>query len=340
MSTPIRTYAIPGEDLIWSGRCPWTGGLCFGSEQGSLFIQDPNTKDGYDKCVVTREAVNGVTFSGDFMAVSSCGETSVWKKDRSHAALIEMGAFGVVSSTQGLFLAPIGVNGIVRIDPLPPQAVAKLFRPAGSPANVYKIIRLGADSGGEVFACACRRDGLGWFRFKDGMIQPMVQRVVAHDLVDVCALSSSGPPFAVACLTKEGVIILSRDLVSHTPLVGLAPLSSGQTGYSLLATHRHLITLTDEELYVFPDLVSHFLSDQDPKLNAVQMRTTASDASLMDDDTLLLVEDDFVGEYSISDLIEQSRPSSQDGRNGRIDILTQDASTDRWNDEDVRVQVA
>ena len=112
---------FPDFDISWAGLArPWREGFCFGSEDGRIKFTEFDSPEGPDPIVVaeSREAINGVAFSGAMMAVSTRGEVVFWHVSDSSTEGYESrtfaaGAHGVTVTPMGTFVAPLGIDGLL-----------------------------------------------------------------------------------------------------------------------------------------------------------------------------------------------------------------------------------
>jgi hypothetical protein len=147
---------------------PWTGGFCFGTESGELLICRNDGQDELDvlPIKVSEEAVNDVACWRDYVGVSTRSELTVARRSSPDDELIRLitirdGAHGILATPGGRFFAPMGVSGLLRVDPdrIGSNGVT-IDEPSQAVINFYKLIFLGNSPRGEVLACAARTSGL------------------------------------------------------------------------------------------------------------------------------------------------------------------------------------
>ncbi len=119
-----RSIRLQGDEITWAGECPWNGGFCFGTESGELLICDEH----YDRLdvhqhKVSEEAINGVAFRKGIVGVSTRSQVIVARRISPDDSISEVvkadrgGAHGIVATPGGRFFAPMGVAGLLVVDP-------------------------------------------------------------------------------------------------------------------------------------------------------------------------------------------------------------------------------
>ena len=343
MSRAIKgvKHGIVGQHISWAGECPWTKNLCFGCEDGKLIIppaefepQDENTA----KLHVAGDAINGIAFLGDAVGITSrSGVLIGYRKDAKGSCLdaykhtFKGGAHGIVGSRQNAFLAPIGIDGLLMVNLLAGRGISNwIVRNHEMRLNFYRLVRLGEGPGGEVFACASRRDGLLAASFADGTLAgPLIgHHFDGHDIVDVCPLYDRQFPLAAVCVSRNQGIFFVRNILENQAPVALGYDELKGTAYSLLSAQGHVFVLTDEEFIVLPNLANRFLRDEELASNVeiTTMPTDASEIFLRNGESVLLLEDSIVIEYEISELLKHM--ANTDAITSRAPYLPLDAGWD------------
>jgi hypothetical protein len=302
---------LAGEEISWVGECPWTGGFCFGTYSGRLVMPlDQSTALGFPYPIAD-EAINDVAFAGDLMGVSTRSEVIIFERDPASfdrgpafgrfARLGEPyggGAHGIVATAAGGFVAPLGAGGLLLIDAGegPDRRIKMRVGQIGQEAlNVCKLARLGVvRARGEVVACAARRGGLVAITLDRGEVKPpIVGRLLNEfDLVDVASLQSPQWPLAVATLSSDGAMLLSRNVLEdNLHVLRLNILSS--RAYSLLSAQGHLFVLTRDAMVVLPDLAARFLASESlgDQITGLAIPIQAADAFLAFDEVVFDCED-------------------------------------------------
>jgi hypothetical protein len=303
----LRSDETPFGDfeVSWAGESPWDGGLCFGSDDGRIRFTpaDGSLLDSeIHKVVDSHEAINGVAFSGDFIAASTRSEVVLFlpmpDEPGIGRAFYGGGAHGVIATHSGFFVAPMGVGGILLIDPQQgtPQTI-RTFGATGKILNYYRAASLGVSPhGGDVLAFAVRRGGLATtILSRPGDAGEMGLLAYPHiDVVDVCSLGSDELPLAAVALGKDRSICLSRDVLTDHQPQRLRFHGLEGDAYRVLATQGHVFVLTSGWLYAFIDLAKRFAEggegDALPTTIA-GMKFEAVDAFLAYDKILLVMPD-------------------------------------------------
>jgi hypothetical protein len=266
-----RSLRFPDHEITWAGECPWTGGFCFGTEDGELLICRNDAQDELDvlPIKVSEEAVNDVAFWRDYVGVSTRSELTVARRSSSNNDCIRLvtipgGAHGILATPGGRFFAPMGASGLLRVDPERIGSdLVTIDKPSQDDINFYKLIYLGDSSQDEVLACAARTSGLLEIRAdrdKPSDIKAKIAKDV--DFIDVCSVSSPRWPHAVVGLSLDRSLIFVRDLrAEETPqTLRLGELRG--TPYSILSADGRLFVLTSKELVAFPDLLNWYLQGE------------------------------------------------------------------------------
>ncbi len=159
-TSDIRTINL--ADATWASGLPWGPGYCIGFEDGrvQLMGMDGSKRTGPYGVSPSGEAVNGVAFAGDVMAVSTRSDVAFLKvsefgKGSAERAVYYGGAHGVVGTPGGNIVAPLGKEGILWMQPTQDTTQkVRLLKPAADIPYIYKAAGLGCPERGEVIACA------------------------------------------------------------------------------------------------------------------------------------------------------------------------------------------
>ncbi len=260
------TFRELGHEVSWVGDCPWTGGICLGTETGEiLFCRD----EGGSWLVVIEvsaavDAINGVAFSRDYMGVTTRSGVKLFQFHRASGSLVPHdgrhdGAHDIVSSNRGYFFAPMGGHGFLRIDPA--GATDRRFAletPAHGSLDFYKMISLKTEGPSDEIACAARTTGL--LLLRSDVVRPT--EIVGwsspgKDFVDLCSLPSTVGPRAVVGLTTDRTLVLVRDLRDDQERPQTITLDAlGGIAYSIVGTENHLFVLTSRHLIDLSDLLT------------------------------------------------------------------------------------
>jgi hypothetical protein len=274
-------------EISWAGENPQTGELCFGSDEGRFRMRGEEGPSG--PICPSGEAVNGIAFSGQAMAMSTrCDVALIQFGDDGdpHGAIYDGGAHDVIAASSGGFVAPLGVHGILTMKPTPgPKQLLAKWKPVGNRINFYKFVNCTGDGEVDLIVGACRDDGLAIIEFDSlgDRIKPRQTRFAqlpGLDLIDVCSLRSPEWPRAVACLGSDRTIYLSRDVLDERPAKSLRIGKVSGKAYSLLHDRGHLFLLTTDGFYIFPDLAAKFLSGN---LDSGEIRVLAHHSKSIDE---------------------------------------------------------
>jgi hypothetical protein len=327
----VRT--INEADASWASGLPGGSGYCIGLEDGRVLMRgmDGPERLGPYEISPSGEAVNGVAFAGDVMAVSTRSDVAFLKVSELGKGLIERavfygGAHGVIGTPGGSIVAPLGREGILWTDPVRDEIQkVRLLKLADVVPYAYKVVGLARPERGEVIACAGRRGGFVAIPLSGPALGGRIRRSRPDgaDFVDVAALDSPGFPFAMAALGLDCSIHFVSDISVDMRTLTLHCNFPGERAYRLLCAEGHVFMLTDKRLHAFAGLASRFLSGE-PISNPVirSMNLEAIDVSVGPDRSLLVVMPDSIYCIDIDPVIaregqgsaprEDSRPTSVD----------------------------
>ncbi len=330
---PASYFHFPGFDISWAGESrPWRDGFCFGSEDGRIKFSEFDSPEGPDPIVVAEsgEAINGVAFAGDLMAVSTRSEVVFWQvnatdEDLFHKVTYGRGAHGITATPSGNFVAPLGIRGLLFTGPrIGDRRNTMTIKPKGKITNIYKVASLASTPEGEVLTGAARRDGLVTLLIPQGDTNGFIRTLISTDLdvADVCGLDSEDHPLAAAAVGIDRSVHLIRNVLDDRRPPTLRFEGLRGTAYRILSAQGHIFLLTSDWLYVFTGLASRFLGGERPDGPTV-VRTLplqAVDAYLADR-RLLIVMPDHTISILIEDLVagcEEDQNSIQE--NGRFQV--------------------
>jgi hypothetical protein len=268
------------------------------------------------------EAVNGVAFSNDAMAVSTRAEVVFFRNrpgsdgQKSDRAVYSGGAHGVVSIPSGQFIAPLGPKGLLlmALEPGGFQPI-KTFGPKGKGFNFYKLAFSGTTDGRDVVLCALRRGGWATYT-RDGRSGSFsVSSRTDLDVVDVCPIRSDRFPFAAVALGIDRSLHFIENVTAPGRVTSLYLGDLRGTAYRVFSHGELIILLTSEALYHMTDLAGLCLGGGrvDKPMSVWGIDLHAVDASIARDRCLLVVRPDGgVTEVAIDDL------AGADGRTSSI----------------------
>jgi hypothetical protein len=310
------SHQFPGEEVSWAGRCPWTGELCFGTEDGHLFFLPaggdvpPDSLPGLE---VLADPINGVAFAGDLVGISSRAEVVIGRRRSDggldwHKPFVSGGAHGIAPMSSGGFIAPLGIDGLLFMSLEKGKLDVKVGKIEGESPNFYRLTPLGCGEDGEVFACAARNSRLLAITVKDGLVKTPItgHQFAGIDLVDVCSLKSPSAPLAAAALNLDGSLLLTKNILENQEPLALSFDDLDGTAYSVLSAQGHIFVLTSVELVVFPNLAADFLvgKPMDRELDVSVMPMRAIEAFLVDDEAVLTIEGDKAVSHKVADMVE------------------------------------
>jgi hypothetical protein len=256
-------------EISWAGENPLKGEFCFGSVDGR--VRTLNNPQPSDVASPSGEAVNGIAFSSRAMAVSTRADVGfivLDDKNHPHRAIYDGGAHGVIATSSGGFVAPLGRNGLLTMKPIrgPEQVLATSRVDVNNDRiNFYKLARCIGDGKTDLVVGASRSDGLAIIELNslEDRINPghtHFLRTPGLDVVDVCPLNSPDRPRTVVWLGIDRSIHLSLDILEDRPSKSIRIKELQGKAYSILQDRGHLFLLTTEAVYIFPDLATRFLS--------------------------------------------------------------------------------
>jgi hypothetical protein len=338
MPIPGKLLHFPGPQVTWAGEFPWTHDLCFGTEDGSICVKDTNGVEiSYSPIIDSGEAINGVAFSRNMVAISTRAELLVKRfssSDESQTILhYQIGAHGIVSTGRGGFLAPIGAMGFLQIELRPDGSLQnRQFHGNEEDLYFYRIARLGITAeGDEIFACAGRNDGVislevGTNGLPNRVIINQSHNTINNelaDIVDVCRLPSESHAFATASLGLDNSIHLSEDIRGGHRRLGLRFPEMQGTAYSVLSAQGHLFILTSEAFYFLPKLADQFLKGEpvEARITVHRIPLEALDCSIAYGEHLMLIIAKSVGLVEVSQLAAVSG-AEDDSRPRRERVAT------------------
>lgn len=323
VQTPFeaRHIGFSGPPVTWAGEYPGIGyGFCFGTEAGGLWLTglDRYIQKAPILVVPSGEAVNGVAFTRNLMAVSTRAEVVINKFAAPSGPVreefvYEGGAHGVIATDRGALLAPLGPTGLLHGVPDDHGRFnLREIRARGADLYFYKVAHLGrSDSGEEIFAGAGRTDGLMMIALKDDGLDGDITTKrglsatdgAESDLIDICGLGSPRYPFAFAGLGIDNTLHLGRDLRGGESISLRYPQMRG-TAYSIHEAQGHLFLLMSSGIYAMPRLAEQFLKggSLDGRSTVHRIAVEAVDAAIVYGEYLLVIQANRVSILRVSKL--------------------------------------
>lgn len=343
----FRTDSIKlsGFEVSYVGEGPSQDMLCFGSDEGQLVLESMkgHVRQGPFVGSESREAINGVAFIGQHIAVSTRNELTLFTVQpnaprQAKRVVVPAGAHGVTAAPSGQFVAPLGTPGVLFIAPSEGEEQRiRISRPKDREFYFYRVAALAPSEGPEVLVCATRGGGLtsilasghGERRMFTWMTFPGL------DAVDVCALGTGLREPAACVVAKDCSLVMSRNVLRDRRPATLRFDGVKGIAYRVFAARGHLFLLTSEGMYVFYTLVSRFLAGEPVEGVRTSVRefpAEAVDASIVFDRYLFLVMPDEVLRFDLNPL--SAAGGQPPSLNGARDIEPVYLSPE-WTSEDL-----
>lgn len=316
-----KLIRFPNFDISWAGESGLgPKGFCFGSTDGRILFTDQDFRPippVYD-AVQSGEAINGVAFAGDMMAITTRAELRLARIEDSEIAKCPQpsypgGAHGVIATPSGMIVAALGTNGHFVTGRARDGLHMVVIKAEGVGPYCYEVASLGTTADGELLISAARREGFTTLEISHDWKSASLRglRLPGADVISVCSLHSEQHPFAAAALGIDQSILLTRDVLASRP-VSLLPMPNALgKAYKILSARDHLIVLTSRSLLIYPGLVSFYLDNDGlgPSLAVYDIPLKAVDAYVVDD--LLLVElPDGIGRLRLDELADHGGTTS------------------------------
>jgi hypothetical protein len=315
-------HQIIGQEISWAGDCPWTGTPGFGTESGLFLVAPSASANGgvLPPVKVALDSVNGVAFNGEIAAFSSRESLFLARRNRpGHIDLdpirlpYEGGAHGVVSSSLGGFIAPVGPSGVLLLSSTKDEKVfdVRLAQRGDDPLYAYRLIMAGLiDDETEVIAFAAREQGVVAFGYAGGskVTASSGHLFTEQDIVSLCSLNHTKLPRGVAALSRDCKIILIRDVTKLTDVGALDYAEIEGTGYDLLSSQGHLFVLTSELFVTLAGVVDEFANGRLPSKRQTASFMRAQGVALYPagDRGMHLIDGKGVTEFPVSELVGSS----------------------------------
>jgi WD40 repeat protein len=326
-----ETIQFEDFEISWAGANPFGDGYCFGSDDGRFRIM---TAEGLatqpKKVTISDESVNSIAFAGPgrrFMAVSTRCEVVVndldprFSKDGPY--IYNGGAHGVIATSAGGFVAPLGVNGLLRVPEIGDTEARFLVNTIGDKRiNLYQLALLHGDGSRDFIAAAARKDGIHTFDLNSEIDNgrpgsSVFYKVPGLDIVSLCSLDSPDWPYSLAALGTDGSIHLFRDIQAREQPMSLRLEDMLGSPYTILHLKGHLFILTNKAFYSCPNLAEQFLDD---RIGHTRERVRKEEFGAVDvyavDDEILIEMADHLLIAKVDTLISGSGPLGDVSSNG------------------------
>ncbi len=311
-------------EVVWAGVNPLLAGFCFGFEDGRLVFVDESGQIVYgpEKGSQSGEAVNGVAGidrADKWLAVSSRAEVTFWglpqkPEDKTKVASFPHGAHGVIATPAGSFVAALGRTGFMIVKPpFGPRPPVTISAGLKGELNFYRLVSLRSDDRSELLVCAGRKGGIGIIPFEWGQNKNEVGtiRYPNMDVVDVCSLAPGS--LAVGAVSRDGEIVLVRDVLQDKLPVGIKFEQTEGTAYRVLCSQGDLFLLTSKGLHVLSKLAERFVRGESLDRIATSTLTIPMevvDANIVNDKWLLVLTPDEVRRFDLDVLRHQSNKTA------------------------------
>lgn len=323
-STPpglFTHFPFPSDFAVsWAGSGPSPADFCLGSEDGRILFTGESflALCSPGKGSISGEAINGVAFSGEYIAVTTRADFTIGKPqfDRTTNKVVNLpcGAHGVVSTPSGCFALAMGRKGIglIRADSMPGDAIG-ILASGKEEVCVHRVIAQRGRNEKDLLVCAAGRGGIGIteVRWGDKTVDMRVAGFKGVDVVDVCAVDSEPQTPAVAAVGRDGTLIVVRDAFHERTAACIKFKATKGTAYRLLSRGEDLFLLTSHALYVVKQLAARLASGPSDETLAADIMTfplEAVDANIAHDRWLLVLTADEILKGDL-DLIEHRTPA-------------------------------
>jgi hypothetical protein len=292
-------------DVSWAGRGRNSGEFCFGSEDGKVLFTDEHLNDAKvlkESPLQSVEAINGLAFLHDRIGLSTRCEVVFVSQPgvngNGFRSVFPAGAHGIIATASGYFVAPLGRSGLLIAKPSSGNdQPLTISRVSHKPINFYKVVHI-PYGGGEVLAIAARLDGVAAMPFSsDGTGLFSSFTYPGLDVVDVCSLGQNLAAPAIAAVSRDCTLILSKDALydPHPTTIKFDEFKG--TAYRVLYHDGNLLLLTSRAVYLLAGLGRRFLNGEPVGLTPTPTKAIileAVDANIGDQQTLLVVVPDGV----------------------------------------------
>ncbi len=261
--------SLSSHELSWAGEGFRSNVLSLGTENGTFFtIGDTDQNNVCEPILVINsgESINSIAFNRNRLAVSTRAEIAIHDLHQINESvhkftIIDRGSHEIVTMPLGNFIAPIGAEGLLYIEPRADGVVSWTVSSKEDRFYNYKASVLKDTRKGECIACALRRDGLSVVARNGDSWSGSRWTFSNIDIVDVCSIASHEFPFGIAAVGIDNSLHFVRDVFTdRRPQTFRFDELNGKA-YRLLSSHGHIFLLTSRCLYVFFDLARQFLDN-------------------------------------------------------------------------------
>jgi len=260
------------SEVTWAGANPFSDGLTFGFEDGSLLFTDEIAGPGKFRQQVSKagESINGFANLGvNNLAVSTRADVTFLDvgPDRPTAiSTFSGGAHGVVATRSGFFVSALGANGLLVVKPERGEnQLMRVTEGGNAGLYIYRALALDNSEGLEALVFATRRGGVGVSQFSGYEAVRNVHTITSSglDIVDVCEVQTG--TLAAAAISIDGILLLFHDVLNQTRPVTIQLGGLEGTVYRILSSAGHLFVLTSKAIYVWHGLIEGLLKGNSTK---------------------------------------------------------------------------
>lgn len=320
--TVVQAGEFPSDSATWAGPGRRRGEICVGFDDGRfrLFDLELRTSTSLSGIFGSGEAINGVVLFGESVAVTT--RASIEARDRSGRGEYfsgDRGAFGIAGNGAGTVVAPMGPSGLFYLESHGQgRWSSSTIHLDDETPHFYQTVFVARDAAGrDVYASACRRDGLAVTSI-DRVPPPdstarfiktwAFEKLGDADVVGVCPLNLADSPLGVAFLEVDGTVTVVPDVSGHR-CVEISGLPIAGTPDSIQCAQGHLFLLSSDRLYAVKDLVRRALADGDGSFQP-EIKSFAVDAvdfAIVDAERLVVIDDDRVFSHPIAAVFESGQ---------------------------------
>ncbi len=240
------------------------GAFVLGTEDGGIrfFNESWKQHSAMKNAVMSGEAINGVAMIGQFVAASSRDDVWIWTLPQGggkklFGAHFPVGAHGIIAATNGYFVAPLGLQGIMLCKPKKGEAQGVTITGGNPQVYVYRVVSQQAPDGQHLLACALRRHGVGILDFADGEVNKTLHTKTFSglDVVDLCAVGPRDRTASAVAMSRDGTLILFSDIREAVNPPTIKFKSVKGMAYRVLSAGGYLFVLTSKALHVISGLL-------------------------------------------------------------------------------------
>jgi hypothetical protein len=259
------------------------------------------------------EAINGLAFMDGWVALSTrCEVVFVTQRPvngKGMLARCPTGAHGVIATEAGYFVAPMGRGGVLVVKPTTGKdQLLTVKKVSDKPVDFYKLVNIRC-AGKEVLVGAARSDGMVALPFsRDGTAEVSSFTYPHLDITDVCPLGQDLPEPAIAAISRDRTIILSRDAVHDVEPTTIKFDEIRGTAYRILHHEGNLLIHTSKGIYVLVGLSQRFLDGEaigSKRTTAKKLLLDAVDINIVDNSSLLVVVPDGIVTIDLALLLSE-----------------------------------